>query len=208
LSRPEHHSSAVHGQCGARKLKRQMARYREESLMSFSIGLSATPKSPRTAVTCDITSLRIKGLSKVVTKMHRVVSHQLSESYLCRRRRGNRSSQIGDGAAAHRLGFRAGNGQPAPYPSLAVRARNGRVADQPPRTERTPRFRLNERIALCATIDIHQGPGELAGDRTTGSPIKLLGIGPHAPTRSSAVPSIGQRGLKPPLEPLSQGCSG
>jgi hypothetical protein len=32
------------------------------------------------------------------------------------------------------LRFRASHGQPAPHPSLAVRARNGRVADHPPGT--------------------------------------------------------------------------
>lgn len=50
----------------------------------------------------------------------------------------------------------------------------------------------DERIGLCATIDMHQGQ-ELAGGRTIGSPVKPLRIGPCAPTRSSAVPSIGQR---------------
>src|SRR5882762_4108246 len=44
--------------------------------------------------------------------------------------------------------LRAYHGQPAPYPSLAVRGRNGRVADKPPRTQRAPRFQLNERIGL------------------------------------------------------------
>jgi hypothetical protein len=32
--------------------------------------------------------------------------------------------------------FWAVNGQPAPYPSLAVRARNGRVVDKPPGTQK------------------------------------------------------------------------
>jgi hypothetical protein len=45
---------------------------------------------------------------------------------------------------------------------------------------------------LYTTIDMHQGQ-ELAGGRTIGSPVKPLRIGPCAPTRSSAVPSIGQR---------------
>ena len=67
--------------------------------------------------------------------------------------------------------------------------------------------RLDEWFGLYPTIDIHEGQ-ELAGGRTIGSHVRLLRIGLYAPTRSSAVSSVGQRGLKPPLEPLSQGCSG
>jgi hypothetical protein len=66
---------------------------------------------------------------------------------------------------------------------------------------------LNECIALYPTIDIYEGQ-ELAGGRTIGSTLKALGIGPHTPTRSSAIPLIGQKGLRPPLEPLSEGRSG
>ena len=42
------------------------------------------------------------------------------------------------GSKTH-LGFWM-TGNPHLYPSLAVRARNGRVADQPPRTERIPKI--------------------------------------------------------------------
>jgi hypothetical protein len=64
-----------------------------------------------------------------------------------------------------------------------------------------------ERFGLYPTIDIYEGQ-ELAGGRTIGSTLKALGIGPHTLTRSSAIPLIGQKGSRPPLEPLSEGRSG
>ena len=55
--------------------------------------------------------------------------------------------------------FLANHGQPAPYPSLAVRARNGRVADQPsgnrrmrcaPNERRNPcQFQLENSVTTC-----------------------------------------------------------
>jgi hypothetical protein len=46
--------------------------------------------------------------------------------------------------------------------------------------------RLDERITLCATIDMHQGQ-ERAEGRMIGRPVKLPRIGPYAPTGLSAI---------------------
>ena len=44
-------------------------------------------------------------------------------------------------------------------------------------SSRLVKLKLDERFALDATIDSHQGQ-ELAGGRPIGSPVNLLGIGP------------------------------
>ena len=53
-------------------------------------------------------------------------------------------------------------------------------------SSRLVKLKLDERFALDATIDSHQGQ-ELGGGRTIGSPVNLPGIGPCPPTGSSAV---------------------
>jgi hypothetical protein len=52
--------------------------------------------------------------------------------------------------------FRPNNGQPAPYPSLAVRARNGRFADKPEIAEHKPRLQvvILELVPNSGSIDL------------------------------------------------------